>query len=93
MNIRITGHQLELTPAIEAIVKKKLEHINHKVSEITDMHVVLSAPHKTEHRAEGRLIVSGTELFAEAVSDDMYHTIDLLADKLERQVIKWKETR
>lgn len=93
MNIRITGHQMELTPAIESLLHKKLERVHHKSDEITDIHVVLSIPQKTEHHAEIRLIISGAELFADAHSDDMYKTIDLVVDKIERQVLKWKESR
>ena len=54
------------------------------------MHVVLSVE-KLDQRAEATAHVSGAELFADATSGDLYAAIDMLADKLDRQIVKHKE--
>ena len=46
---------------------------------------------KHQHKAEANLHLAGADLFASSESDDMYLAIDSLADKLDRQVIKYKE--
>ncbi|MCZ0944475.1 MAG: ribosome-associated translation inhibitor RaiA, partial [Gammaproteobacteria bacterium] len=58
--------------------------------QITNLHVVLSVE-KLSQKAEATAHVSGAELFADAVADDLYAAIDMLLDKLDRQVIKHKE--
>jgi putative sigma-54 modulation protein len=57
---------------------------------MTNVHVVLSVE-KAMQRAEATIHVSGAELFADADCDDMYAAIDMLVDKLDRQLIKHKE--
>ena len=54
------------------------------------MHVVLNIE-KHIHQAEATAHVPGAELFAIAEADDMYAAIDLLSDKLDRQLLKHKE--
>ena len=54
------------------------------------MHVILSVE-KLAQKAEATLHLAGNEVFAEAVNEDMYAAIDALVDKLDRQVIKYKE--
>ena len=57
---------------------------------VTDIHCIL-AVEKLRHKAEARVNLSGSSLFAEAVEDDMYAAVDSLVDKLDRQIIKHKE--
>lgn|GEM_PF-2802924 len=46
-----------------------------------------------DHRAEAILQLKGETLFAEALKPDMYAAIDVLADRLDRQLLKHKERR
>lgn len=92
MNLTLTGHQLEITPAIRAYVVGKLERITRHFDHVIDVAVVLSVD-KLRHEAEANVHVRGKDLHAEAVEEDMYAAIDLLVDKLDRMVLKHKEMR
>lgn len=90
MLIDITGHHVEITPALRNYVHAKLERLARHFDHVTGMHVVLTVT-KLEHRAEATLRINGGKLFADAVENDMYAAIDVLSDKLARQVTKHKE--
>lgn len=90
MQINISGHHVEVTPALRDYVTSKLERLNRHFDQITIANVVLTVE-KTRQRADATLHVSGADLAASSESDDMYAAIDLLADKLDRQLIKHKE--
>ena len=90
MNLTLTGHHLDISPAIRAYVEEKLERVNRHFDPVIDVSVVLRVE-KLEHKAEANVHVSGKDLFAEAVDQDMYAAIDALADKLDRMVVKHKE--
>ena len=90
MQIDITGHHVDITPALRNYVHAKLARLERHFDHLTGMHVVLSVS-KLEHRAEATLHVNRGTLFADAVQSDMYAAIDVLSDKLARQVTKHKE--
>lgn len=90
MQIMISGHHLEVTDALKDYVNSKLERLNNHHDRITNTHVILSVD-KLIQKAEATVHVSGKDLFADAVSEDLYAAIDSLADKLDRQLIKHKE--
>jgi putative sigma-54 modulation protein len=90
MQITISGHHLEVTDALKDYVNNKLERLNNHHDRITTTHVILSVD-KLEQKAEATVHVSGKDLFADATSEDLYAAIDLLTDKLDRQLIKHKE--
>ncbi len=90
MQITITGQHLEITPALDELIRKKIERLARKSKKISHTHVVLTLEKKS-HQAEITLHIGGEELHASAESHDMYETIDLLAEKIDRQVAKWKE--
>jgi putative sigma-54 modulation protein len=92
MNLTLTGHQLDITPAIRTYVVGKLERIGRHFDSVIDVGVVLSVD-KLRHKAEANVHVRGKDLHAEAVEEDMYASIDLLVDKLDRMVVKHKEMR
>lgn len=92
MRIEITGSQIDVTPALKNYVNEKLERVARHFDSHLDLRVTLSVE-KLEQRAEATIAVPGKSLFADAVSADMYTSIDLLADKLDRIVIKHKERR
>lgn len=90
MNINITGHHVEVTPAIHDYVTSKLDRVIRHFDHVTSVHVILSVE-KLQQKAEVTLHVKGKDIFADAINADLYASIDLLADKLDRQVLKHKE--
>lgn len=92
MNLTLTGHQLEVTPAIRAHVTAKLERITRHFDHVIDVAVVLTVD-KLRHKAEANVHVRGKDLHTEAIEEDMYAAIDVLVDKLDRMVLKHKEMR
>jgi putative sigma-54 modulation protein len=90
MNLNLTGVHLEITPAIRAYVLAKLDRVNRHFDHVIDVNVVLSVD-KLRHIVEANVHVRGKEIHAQAIAPDMYAAIDALADKLDRQVLKYKE--
>jgi putative sigma-54 modulation protein len=90
MQLSISGHHVDVTDALKSYTSDKLAKLERHYDQITNVHVVLSVE-KAKQRAEATLHVSGAELFADADCDDMYAAIDMLTDKLDRQLIKHKE--
>ncbi|MBI5330888.1 MAG: ribosome-associated translation inhibitor RaiA [Betaproteobacteria bacterium] len=90
MNLTITGHHLEVTPAIRGYVEEKIGRVTRHFDQVIDVTVIL-AVEKLKHKAEVNLHVRGKDIFVESTDADMYAAIDSLADKLDRQVMKYKE--
>jgi ribosomal subunit interface protein len=90
MQITISGHHVEVTPALREYVLSKMERLQRHFDSITNTDVTLIVE-KMVQKAEATIHVSGADLFATAESEDMYAAIDLLVDKLDRQLIKHKE--
>lgn len=89
MNLNITGHHIEVTPAIRDYVTGKLDRVLRHFDQVTSSHVILSVE-KLQQKAEVTLHVKGKDIFADAIDGDLYAAIDLVADKLDRQVLKHK---
>ena len=94
MNLTIRGHHLELTPAIREYVQSKLERIKRHFDHVIDIAVILTVdrlPEKEKRqKAEINLRVRGKDIHVESIAHDLYAAIDVLVDKLDRQVIKYK---
>ncbi|MFT4518936.1 MAG: putative sigma-54 modulation protein [Halioglobus sp.] len=90
MQLEITGHHLEVTSPMKEYVESKFERLQRHFDEISTTHVIL-AVEKNEQKAEATVHIAGADLFAHAESEDMYASIDALADKLDRQLIKHKQ--
>jgi putative sigma-54 modulation protein len=90
MNLSISGHHLEVTPALRSYVHSKLGRITRHFDHVIDAHVILTA-NKVKQKAEVTLHVRGKDLHCECEEVDLYAAIDLLADKLDRQVLKYKD--
>lgn len=95
MNLTISGHHLEVTPALRGYVTTKLERVTRHFDQLVDVKVLLSLDNQKEkdkrQRAECRLGVKGNDLFAESSHQDLYAAIDELVDKLDRQVARHKD--
>ena len=87
MQIQTYGHDIEVTPALRDYVDSKLERLGRHVERPFEVRVQLSLD-KPNHKAEANLNVAGRALHADASAVDMYAAIDLLVDKLDRQLLK-----
>lgn len=92
MNLNVSGHHLEVTPAIRSYVQSKLERVTRHFDHVIDAHVILTVQ-KLKQKAEVTLHVRGKELHCSSEEEDLYAAIDLLADKLDRQVLRYKDKR
>jgi putative sigma-54 modulation protein len=90
MNLNLSGHHLEITPAIRSYVTSKLERIERHFDRVTDVNVVLSVE-KLQQKIEAVVRMRGKDIVIESSHDDLYAAIDNLTDKLDRQIIKHKE--
>ena len=90
MQLNISGHHLEVTDPIKTYVTNKVDRLQRHNDRITSTSVILSV-NKLIQKAEATVLVSGGELFANSEHEDLYAAIDILVDKLDRQLIKHKE--
>jgi len=90
MQIQMTGKNTELTPAIRSYAEKKLQRINSLLDKINHIHLTFHIE-KLNQIAEANISLPGTQIHAEASSEDMYESIDKLIDKISRQLSKHKE--
>lgn len=90
MNLKITGLHLEVTPSLREFIESKLERITRHVDNVIGVAVTLSVD-KLVQKAEVDVHLAGKDIHVEATDADMYAAIDALMDKLDRQVLKFKE--
>ena len=90
MNLNITGHHVEVTAAIREYVTSKLDRVIRHFDNVTSVSVILSVE-KLRQKAEVTLHVRGKDIYVESDSENMYAAIDTLIDKLDRQVLKYKD--
>lgn len=89
MNINVRGKNIEATPALVEYANKKIGKLDKHFDKTTDVQVVLSVI-REEHIVEVTLSLNGLILRGEESTGDMYASIDMVVDKLERQVKKYK---
>jgi putative sigma-54 modulation protein len=90
MNLQVSGHHLEITPALHDYVTGKLERISRHFDNLIDVNVILSVD-KLKQKAEVTVHLAGKDVYVESVDEDLYAAVDGLVDKLERQVQKYKQ--
>ena len=94
MNLTISGHHLEVTPALRGYVTSKLDRITRHFDQVVDVKVLLTIDNMKEkdgrQRAECNVHVKGRDIFAESSHADLYAAVDELTDKLDRQVARHK---
>ena len=86
MNLHITGHHVQITPAIRDYVSSKMERVTKHFDHVIDVNVIMSVA-KLRQKVEATVHVRGRE----STEEDMYAAIDTLIDKLDRTIIKHKE--
>lgn len=92
MQIEVIGQNVEVTQALRSYVSEKLEKLHRHFGNLISAHVVLRLE-RVDNFAEGTVSVGGRpqDIHADAQSEDMYAAIDLLVDKLDRQVRRHKQ--
>ena len=95
MNLTISGHHLDVTPALRNYVTTKLDRITRHFDQVVDIRVLLTVEKQKEkerrQKAHCRIHVKGKDIDAESAHTDMYAAVDELADKLDRLVGRYKE--
>ena len=90
MNLQISGHHLEITPALRDYASGKLERVTRHFDNVIDVNVIMSVD-KLKQKAEVTVHLSGKDVHVEAIDEDLYAAIDSLVDKLDRQIQKHKQ--
>ena len=95
MKLLIHGRNLELTPALREYTKSKLEKAIHHFGDLVkeaDVHLsVAKNPRVPQQTAEVTVFANGTVIRAQERSQNLYASIDLVANKLSRQLKRYKE--
>ncbi len=89
MQITITGRNLDITPAIEEYVDKRVRKLKKYFNSIVDVHVVLFLQ-RFQHLCEITMNASGVTLHGHDRTEDLYASVDRVVEKLERQLKKYK---
>jgi putative sigma-54 modulation protein len=89
MNLIVSGHHVEITPAIREYVTDKMQRVSRHFDMVIDVNVTLTVE-KLKQKAEVNVHVSGKDIHAECDDGNMYAAIDSLVDKIDRQIIKHK---
>ncbi len=95
MNLTISGHHLNLTPALRTYVTDKMDRITRHFDQVVDVRVLLTVEKQKEkekrQKAECNIHVKGSDLYAESSNADLYAAVDELIDKMDRQVVRHKD--
>ena len=95
MNLTISGHHIEVTPALREYVTTKLERVLKHADQVLDATVVLSVDNSKEKELRQKVSCAtrfkGNDVFVETADADLYAAIDALSDKLARQLSRLKE--
>ena len=91
MNMKcvIVGKNIEVTPGLRSAVEEKIGKLERYFNPETEAHVTLSVE-KERQKIEVTIPVKGSIIRSEQVSNDMYVSIDLVEEIIERQLKKYK---
>lgn len=94
MSLRISGHHLEVTPAIQTYANDKFTRVGRHFDQLGDIKLILSINNEKEkdrrQKAECTIHTKGHDFFAESAHADLYAAIDLLVDKIDTQIARHK---
>lgn len=93
MNIQITGNHLPVTEPLEERIKSQLSILEERSYDVINVEVLLSCTNDKVNNKKAEITVKskGKDLFASDVSEDMYKSIDAVAQKIITQLQKRKE--
>jgi putative sigma-54 modulation protein len=89
MNITVRGKNIELTNALKEYVEKRIGKLEKYLGNIEEATVTLTVV-KGSHKVEVTMPVNGMILRGEEATGDMYSSIDMVIEKLEKQIDKYK---
>jgi len=94
MHVTVTGRNIELTPALKEYLIDKLQrsqkHFDHSLSITALLSVAKNPSVAASQTAEVTIKLNGSTIRGEESTENMYASIDLVADKIERQLRKYK---
>jgi putative sigma-54 modulation protein len=97
MQIEVKGRNLPVTDELREVVARRFEKVSKQVSELAVLEVELfeerNPANPDSQVAEATLHLKGVTLRAREASSDMTHSVDLVADKLARQVKRHRDKR
>ncbi len=89
MNVIVKGRNIDVTPALKEYVEKKIAKVVKQFKAVDDITAVLKVE-KGNHIVEITVPASGILIRAQETTKDMYSSIDLVVEKIERQIHKYK---
>ena len=89
MRYKITGRNINVTPGLKAAVEEKIGKLERYFNQDTEVNITLTVE-KDRQKIEVTIPVKGTIIRAEQESNDMYVSIDLVEEIIERQIKKYK---
>ena len=89
MNLVISGKNLDITEGLRSAIEEKIGKLERYFTDTTEVHVTLSTE-KNRQKIEITIPMKGSIIRAEEVSSDMYVSIDLVEEVIERQLRKYK---
>lgn len=89
-NVDVQGRNIEMTEAMEDYAMEKVAKIEKFMNRIIDVSVILEVQ-KLEHRCNIVLKAGHTKVKSHAISDNMYASIDKAVDRLQTQLLKYKD--
>lgn len=90
MQVKIQGVGIKLTDALKDYVNDKFKKLERKAELVNSINITLTVDNLT-HIAKADVAVTGDSLHTEAEAVTMYAAIDGLIDKVDRQLVKYKE--
>ncbi len=97
MRLQVKGKNVEVSEAIRTYAEEKLGRLDRQLADPTRVELELAVEKNPSiadnHVAEATIWTKGPVLRAKEASTDMRASIDLLADKLERQVVRYRQKR
>lgn len=95
MEIRLTWTKVDKSPALEDYFRHKIEHMEHFLKPIlsADLEIAHDRHHRKGkvYRAEARLSVAKKAIYASEMAEHPYEAVDLLVERLEKELLKHKE--
>ena len=90
MQIRFTGQNIDITPALREFTQEKFERIKRFSDLISNIHVIFNVD-KFRQIAEAQIKLHGSEIHACSEAEKMYDAVEDLVDKVVKQLAKYKE--
>jgi putative sigma-54 modulation protein len=90
MQTDITFKNIDSSDALKDYAARRLSKMDRYIDRTGEAHVVLSVE-KRRHKADVTLTADGTVINAVEITEDLYSAIDMVMDKLERQIKKYRE--